>query len=442
MKYLNFLLLLILFCSCGDDNLYDTDFNAGQDFTGSNVRVLSVDSLTIDMSTVKFDSLITSDATRILLGQYTDTVFGKTTASSFFELLPDSYSINNDGIYDSISLFLNYDRYYYNDTLQPFTIQVKELTSRVKPSKGDSFYNTSIIPYQQDNLGQTTFYPKPLGSKDSVEIKLSDSFGEALFDRIQQKKITTADQMREYFKGITLQPGTDDDGAVLGFSTSSGESFMRIYYATHETEEPTVRSLDLHITTGNAPATFFNRITSENEDTPFANLTDQETVLPSGEAGNKSYIQGGTGLTTRIRFPSVKSLYELDGKGTLLSATMKIKPTPDYYDKKMPLRDTLSIYVTDLNNDISGQLTDLSSNTVFAILNRENQEFNQVYYEISLTSYIESILSAEREDQSSLILIPGEYGSRTDRFVLNGQDHEDFGATLEILYSIYDANND
>lgn len=441
MRYLLFPCLLLLIWSCGD-NLYDTDFEADEDFTDSNIRVLSIDTLTVEMSSMKFDSLVTSDATRILIGQYTDTVFGKTTASSYFELLPDSYNVDNDGVYDSISLFLGYDNYYYNDTLLTSSIHVKRLTSRVKPPEGDAFYNVQSLTSEEESLGQLSFAPRPLGGTDSVEIKLSDDFGRELFQRIQQKNITTTDQLREYFKGFTLQPGENDEGAVVGFTTSADESFLRIYYSTHETEEPVVQHLDFSITTDNSPATFFNRIVAEDSETPFRTLTHKEVLLPSQETGNKTYIQSGTGITTRIRFPSVKTLYDIPGTGTVISAILKIKPTNSYYDENLPLKDTLNLYLVDQNNDITEQLVSSESTALQAVLNREDQEFNNLYFEIPLGTYIERLFTATREDRSSLILIPSEYSSSVDRMALNGENNADYEATLEVLYTIYDDEED
>ncbi|MGS2762217.1 DUF4270 family protein [Sinomicrobium sp. M5D2P9] len=442
MRYVLFFCLSVLLWSCGDDNAYDTDFEAGEDFTDSNIRVLYIDTLTVEMSTIKFDSLVTSDATRILIGQYPDTVFGRTTASSYFELLPTSYNINNEALYDSISLFLGYDKYYYNDTLQPSSIQVKRLTARVKPVEGNSFYNGQSIAHETESLGEIIFNPRPLSGKDSVEIKLDDTFGEELFERIQKKNITTNDQLREYFKGLTLQPGESDGGAVLGFNTSSDKTYLRIYYSTRETEEPTVQYTDFAITTGNSPATFFNSIVSEDSETPFSQLTTRKTLLPSAETGNKVFIQSGTGITTRIRFPSIRSLYDIEGTGTVLNAVLKIKPTNAYYDKHLPLKDTLNIFVVDQNNDITEQLTTSESTALLAVLNRANQEFNELYFEIPLGTYIERLMTATREDRSSLILIPSQYSSSVNRMVLNGENNGDYKATLELLYTIYDENQE
>lgn len=441
MRYVLFLLLSVLLWSCGD-NAYDTDFEAGEDFTDSNIRVLSIDTLTVEMSTIKFDSLVTSDATRILIGQYLDTVFGKTRASSYFQLLPTSYSIDNEGVYDSISFFMGYDQYYYNDTLQTSSIHVKRLTAKVKPVDGNSFYNKQSIAYETESLGEITFIPRPLGEKDSVEIKLDDKFGEDLFERIQKKNITTNDQLIEYFKGITLQPGDNDNGAVLGFNTSSGKTYMRIYYSTHETDEATVRYTDFTITTGNSPATFFNSIVSEDGETPFSQLSNRKVLLPSTETGNKVFIQSGTGITTRIRFPSIRTLYDIEGTGTVLNAVLRIKPTNAYYDKHLPLKDTLNIYIVDQNNDITEQLTTSESSVLQAVLNRDNEEFNNLYFQIPLGTYIERLMTATREDKSSLILIPSQYSSSVDRMVLNGENNGDYEATLEVLYTIYDEDQE
>ena len=79
-------LLSIAIISCSDDIYNDSEFVAGETFTDSNIRLILIDTLTVSTSTMKFDSIVTSESTRILLGKYTDTVFGSVTASSYMQL--------------------------------------------------------------------------------------------------------------------------------------------------------------------------------------------------------------------------------------------------------------------------------------------------------------------------------------------------------------------
>ncbi|NNE77497.1 MAG: DUF4270 family protein, partial [Pricia sp.] len=333
--------LMMLCLSCSEDALNDSDFVAGETFTDSNIRVLLVDTLTVETSTMKFDSIITSTTTRMLVGKYTDPVFGTVQSSNYAELLPSTYILDTEAIYDSIVFYLKYDGYYYNDTLQTNGIHVKKLNEHLKPEDGENFYNTSTISYTDEDLGYINFTPRPLQT-DSLTIRLNDSFGTALFQNLQNKTLTNSDEFTEYFMGVAFIPDVADNGSILGFSLSS--SFMRLYFSKAEEDEQEQDYIDFIINTADSPIPFFNQITAEEPNDYLKRLTDQEINLSSSESENQSYIQSGIGIATRIQFPHIKSIYDIPGQGTILDAVLKIKPTEGSYNDQLLLRDNLSVY--------------------------------------------------------------------------------------------------
>lgn len=144
--YVLYLLGLISLLSCNDPNDHAPEFNVGNSFTNSQLRVIEIDTLTLETSTMKFDSLVTSSGNRILIGAYQDPEFGLVRCASFFELLPNSFNINSEAIYDSIAMYMKYDKYYYNDTLQLNEIHVKRVIEKIKPYD-KVFYNTSSLAF-------------------------------------------------------------------------------------------------------------------------------------------------------------------------------------------------------------------------------------------------------------------------------------------------------
>ena len=423
-------------CSCNGDNLNESDFLAGDSFTDSNIRVLRIDTLSVASSTMKFDSIITSVASRILVGKYTDPIFGQVAASNFFGILPSTYAIDSEAEYDSVVLFLNYDGYFYNDTLQENTIRVKQLREKLVPAEGDYFYNTSRIPYFENDLGVLKYSPRPAGM-DSLEVRLSDGFGAEIFKKFQENEIANIDEFKAYFHGISLQGGVDDDGSIIGFSSAASESYMRLYFSVSEADQSVQSYIDFTLDRVSSPIPFFNQITALSPIGHLNLLTDKEVNLYSSDAENRTYVQSGTGIATRIQFPTVKSLYDLPGEGTILDAVLKIKPSKESYDGQLVLKDTLEVYVVDRNNDITEQLyTD--GVPVRGILNRDNEAFNDVYYELPLGTYIEKLLLAENGTDEALILFPPNYTSTVDRFVLNGEGGSNYGTTLELTFAIYD----
>lgn len=425
-------LLITLFLSCSDEALNNSDFVAGDVFTDSNIRVVFMDTLTVETTTMRFDSINTSQSSRILLGKYVDPIFGKIECSSYFEMLPLSYSIDAESEYDSIALYLKYDTYYYNDTLQINTVHVKQLKKKLKPYDGSAFYNTSNAEYFEEDIGLLTYRPRPMKA-DSLEIILTDSIGKGLFNRLQDKSITNSNEFKEYFKGLALQPDENDDGSVIGFSRSAGASYMRLYFSASEEGEHVQDYIDFNINISSSPVPFFNRIVAEEPNEYLKILTDKEINLNSSDSENRSFIQSGIGIATRIQFPHIKSVYDINGRGTLLDAVLKIRPALGTYNEQLILRDSLSVYIVDRNNDITEQLAR-------ATLNKDNQEFNDIYYEIPLGSYIEKLLLTERNTDEAIILLPNNYNATIDRFVLNGNDRPKYKTILELIYAIYDED--
>ncbi|RUA17137.1 MAG: hypothetical protein DSY83_04635 [Flavobacteriia bacterium] len=441
-RFLGLLLsIVLLLVSCSTDNFNTSDFLAGEAFTDSNLRVVLIDTLTVETSTIKFDSIVTSESTRILVGKYTDPVFGTVKTSSYMGMLPSSYSIDSEAEYDSIALYLKLDKYYYNDTLQTNTIKVKRLVRTLRPKEDDYIYNTDVAEYMEDDLAVFSYNPRPLAS-DTLEIRLTDELGADLFSKFREKEITTSDQFKDYFRGIALLPGEDDNGSVIGFSKASGASFIRIYFSTAEEDERVQDYLDINLDISSDPVPFFNQILAENPIAPLQTLTNKEINLSSADADNLSFVQSGVGIATRVQVPYLKTLYDIKGQGTLLDAVLKIKPAEGGHDDYLMLRDTLSVYIVDRNNDLTSQLLIAETTPVYGILNREDEEFNNIYYEISLGSYLEELLTTDRDTDDALILLPDNYNSTVDRFILTGMDGSEYSTVLELIYAIYDEDDE
>lgn len=435
-----FFLVLASFQSCTDDSLNSSDFEAGEAFTNSNIRVYEIDTVTVSTSTMKFDSLATSSASRMLIGQYNDPVFGTVKASSYAQVLPTSYTIDTDSEFDSIVLYLKPDSYYYNDTLLTNNIKIRRITQDLKPDNGeDYFYNTSTVAYDDTDLGSISFTPRPI-TADSLEIKLSDSFGIEIFENLQDQLIVNDDEFTNALKGLAFIPDDSDDGSILGYSYDTASTYIRLYHSIPESDERVQSYTDLQINMLDSPTPFFVSITAQNPIEPLQTLTDKEIDLKSEDSGDLSFIQSGVGIAMKISFPYIKRLYDINGSGTILDAVLKIKPAEQSYNDNLMLSDNLSVFKVDQNNALTEQLTIDGATVVSATLNTDNQEFNEIYYEIPLSTYIEEILTESPETNESLILFPSDYISEVNRFILQGNSKDSFETVLEITYAIYDED--
>ena len=175
--------------------------------------MISIDTITIDVSTIKMDSLVTSNESRILVGNYDDPLFGKVKSDSYFQVSASSfnlYSQNSDTdatgyVFDSIAMIMRYDDYYYADTTKVQTLNIHRVIKNFKPNvNDDSFYNNSALGYNDASLGTITYRPKPIG-KDSINIKLDNEFGMSFLISLKIMKLRTSKDFTEYLKGFVLK---------------------------------------------------------------------------------------------------------------------------------------------------------------------------------------------------------------------------------------------
>ena len=140
----------------------DSDVDAGEFVVGSDNlsvtnKVILIDTATVEVSTINFDSLVTSGQSRILLGNYDDPIFGKVNSDSYFQLSSSGYNLQTTStdteganyVFDSIRMFLVPDKYYYGDTTKVQSISIHRLLQKIKSDSEDdtNFYNNSKFNY-------------------------------------------------------------------------------------------------------------------------------------------------------------------------------------------------------------------------------------------------------------------------------------------------------
>ncbi|WP_417860345.1 DUF4270 family protein [Winogradskyella sediminis] len=419
--------IIMVVISCSTDTEYDS-LVAGEDFTGTNIRVLSIDTFSVTLSTMKFDSITTSTSGRLLIGQYNDDDIGIINTSAYVQASPSAYYLSNDAVLDSVGLILGYDTYYYNDTTQVATLNIHKLTDKMT-TDDTYFYNTTETAYENTPLLSTTYVPTP--SNDSLYLTLPYDFGEELFNGIRDNLITDQESLYQQLKGLTIQPGADDNGSIIGFSTDTGESYLRFYYTIPDEVETDEYTYDMTINT------YYNHIESDVTGLPLEAITSQEDNLTSAESGNISYNQAGTGYVTRIEFPSIKDLYNIDGEGTILEATLYIEPNSESHSDIQPLSETLLLYTIDQNNDLASQVSN-SVDVVTATTTDIDSEFNQVAFTVPVIDFIDQKLSESPETEDALILIPTDYNSTINKIIFNDSQRSNFNTKLVLTYAIYE----
>lgn len=437
-----FLLLIFsgLFIISCDSDIDAGEFVVGADYLALNNKVISIDTLTVNVSTVKLDSLITSSESRILVGNYDDPLFGKVKSDSYFQVSTTSYNLysqNSDTdatgyVFDSIVMIMRYDDYYYADTTKVQTLNIHRVLKNFKPNVNDnSFYNNSSLAYNETSLGSITYQPKPIGN-DSINIKMDNEFGKELFNKFKDKQITTSDEFTDYLKGFVLKSSSAISSSVIGFNLSS---VLRLYYSKgiggtedNYTKDFTISNISKQ----------FNAVSSDREGTLIQSLPLSKTSLSSTYTGNSGFIQSGTGIALRVDFPYIQQLKYLAEKGAIVDAKLIMKPVKNSYSKMFPLPEKLSVYVVDKLNRFKSALTDSNGTNVVASLNKSDDEFDEnVSYEMSLGAFLQKEMLKESDSKSGLLFTLPNLSKVVDRVVIGDQSSKENKMKLQIYYITY-----
>lgn len=418
-------LVTVLFWGCEDDlSSVAVDI---QDDTPLGTFVL--DTFSVSASTVLLDSLVTSTATHILVGNHRDERLGHIAALGYFQPGISSLpGVSEDDTFDSLTLILNYSYYYY-DTAEAVTIYIHRVVEEIEPADDGSLYNNMHFAYDPVPLGAFTFEPRPR-REDSVEIRLSDALGQELFDLVQNdaEEVENNQEFLDYFKGLVLVPGEDSAGAILGFGL---ESEMVLYYAL-EQELPAKGSERMRF--GNVTGNFhFNQIITDREGTPLNSLLRQREALRSQETNEETFMQSGAGLMCRIDFPSIRDIRELGDRYAINAAYLDIYPVKNSYDGLTFLPQTFDVLIA---NGINEPVNTLPTNITLLI----DDEFGEnTFYRLQLTDYILNLVETdERSDDGLMLSIPAsELQSTVNRVHLRDHRNDD-GMRLVVFMTVFD----
>jgi hypothetical protein len=397
--FLFVIVLIVLLNGCEK-----TSIQFGQEYVDNGyTNLVLVDSISPVVSTIRKDSVVTAQTGAILTGNYIDPLLGKTTATSYLQLLPSALpELSTNAKYDSLSLLMKSNGSWYGDTTTVITLAVRQLTDELKLQEGQfTFYNTSSFPVSNNTLGTKTVRLRPK-SGDSAAIPLNNTMGQLLFNMIRSKSDTLTDnvQFTNYIKGIQISAAANA-GAVYGFKDSV---IMRVYY--HETD---VLRQDKYydLILGNKGLQF-NNITADRSGTPLAILNSNNIEAVSDQTGNAGYLQDATGLYLKISFPTIRKLLERTDFVKIIKADLIIQPLYGSNTNNYPLPPQLEAITTDGANEPGSSLPTPVTSTA---AQNGNLFIDAIYgtntnYTYDVTSYLQQQITIEATNKDGLLLLP------------------------------------
>jgi hypothetical protein len=397
-------------------------------------HLVYIDSVGIQQSTVITDSFATGGATTLLMGRYKDPFLGIITTRSFFQVgrPSDIPELPAAAIYDSLTLILKPNDYYYGDTNRIQTIYVHQLAQTIVTGYADKIYNTSSTDLDPVPLGSRSMRIRPV-MDDSIVIRLNDNTGRDLFSKMQQQasEISSSDNFLAYFKGLSLSTGEADTTAVFGLQTGSN-MVMRLYYHTNTPFD--VNSIVDFPSLANTLT--YNQVRADRTGTGIISTTPGVSELPSSQTGNYSFSQLGTGLGCKISFPGLRGILLTSQYLKLFKAELILRPTEFSFDKeKYRLPDRIELVSTNASNITEGSLPDSTgSGVLYAnpviddIYGRNN------YYRFNITSYINHLLSTPGSEDFGVYIQPQFTATdpNVTRFIMGGNSHDGYVSQLRL----------
>lgn len=269
----------------------------------------------LESSLLLIDSLRTSnlsqETNRLMIGKYQDDLLGEVSSGLYSQYyrngsLPDSLSF---ATFDSVSLHLVFDEYFYGSRDQTFQEYVvyeldEELVSVLE--ENPIYFNNSVTALGPQ-IGSKSITMDPVLLEDAIEnnldttyirtIPLDASFGQKLFDAALRAQNATTVEDSTYiklnlftkeFKGIAVQAVQGDK--IYGLNPRSDDFRIVVHFHMDTKRDSLLLSF------GNLAG--YSGIQSEKTGSDVEGLVDlHQEYFPV--SGNR-YLQNGVGLVTKI----------------------------------------------------------------------------------------------------------------------------------------------
>lgn len=435
-KYFAILCLAAFLCACETEPF---TFNLGEDLVVTSTKVTMVDTLTVQLSTYKKDSIVTSGMETLLAGLYHDDVFGDISARSYFQIgLPEVNDVDDAEICDSVSLILQYNQFYRGDTLQDQVYYVYELTEELEEDEDGGIYSSAGFSHSAEPIGTIRFSPGPCGG-DELEIPLNIEVGEDILEYVQDNTSSLSeDDFLEIINGFVIAPAESESQSVLGFEASDSSLYLKLY--THE-PGPTNSQLEHKFPMTNSYLQY-NQISFDLSCAPaFDSITEDEGLLAS-YSESIAYIYGGLGLYTKVNFPYLSYLTgaaELKNS-ILVSANLYLEPFELDKDKS-ELLEEVRIYETEHNGDVGDVLLDESSLELEAKGNLDYIYDENTFFVFDLTDYVNIEVAdyyLDPEFGFYLDFTDSVAVSTLDELMLDGSQTAGNNMRIELTFFYYD----
>jgi len=409
-----------------------SEFDIGKDFIESQTRLQVVDTFRVDLSTIIQDSLRTSGTKVALVGNLKDDLFGNVKCETYFDLAFSVFgAIEDKAYFDSAAFILPFTGYSVGDTLADMTVGIHALTEKITTGNDGYLYSINSFDYQPVPMSIVTIHPEPHSKIDTALNFRVDALGEDLFNKIRDNdvNVSSSEWFMDYIKGFVVTPGNSANKAVIGLNAAENKINLKIYYHL-SLEEPEKKEITISMGEINHQ---FNHIDYDMSTTYLDNIKNSGNKKMASETGYKGYMQGLTGLITKVQFPSLQDIF-MESNWKILKAELILEPVAHSYDN-YPLPEKLYIYQTDMVSRASSVLRDERGNSISQLTDDDNNPLTATFdydkilgentrYTFDITSYINKELAGkyfEYKRGLHLGLSPDDYRTTLNRILFEGK---------------------
>lgn len=434
---IGFMAIGLLLASCSDQKLDGLEM--GEEYIKDESRIVLIDTLSLEIGTVIVDSVETSEPSSTMVGEYYHEYFGYIATESVFRVaLPDVIDFDEDDVFDSITICMNYNGYYLGDTTRLHNIVVNELETDFDQMDQTTFYNTSRVKVKEESLGELSYFPYP-NKREELEKRLNHSFGEELFGLFinDAEEVSSLSFFQDYLKGLVLSGNNGVNQSIIGFAAADTSLYLKMYYHRVEGEKTELEAF-FRMEYSNYR---FNSVGTDRSETPLQALRVQKEDIVSRETENTSLVQGGSAIMTKVRFPGLADVFQLVEINQIIKAELILVPTRES-EAINELPTQLMVYESDKINRLITPITsdDGSQALPFQLYPAMDNFESKPYYSIDITAYIIKNLLGGYFDPDNALLVgmPDTYMKETVYTVIfGGELNTDYTPKLKLYTYIY-----
>jgi len=411
-----------------------------------------VDTLTVASSTFLLDPLPTAGTGTMLAGSLHDEALGTITISPCFRVGNSDLSLTGlpaDAVFDSLSLRLFYDGYYYGDTTAEMRLALHRLSEDMELSElpialeddeypvfvsGETLWSNQRFAFDGAPLGHVAFLPRPLSVADTVKIRLDDAFGRILLDMAMASdtRLTNAEDFTDFFKGLVLLP-EGVGKCIVGFKDSLT---LNLHYS-YERQSDGMRVSDtLKFGLGSSDYQY-NQVSADRQGTVLDGLSYLQEEVPASATLYRTFIQGSSGIVTRLRFPTVRQF--LNSANIAISKAQLIIETDQLGDGYYPPPTALTLMIANPYGTPTAMLpASYQEGTQYAYYQPPSQAggAGNGKYIFDITQYISEMRNnISSETESLLLTVPtNDLMATVNRLAVAAKDNEP-AIRLHLLYT-------